>query len=91
MRKAQKCVKHAEKIAKSDPTWPQDQKSFFPGRIREPLSLFRKECKTHCYLLKPIQVSPIRFKPLAKAGSARVRGTEPPRICAAVAAAAGAL
>ena len=41
----QKMREKCEKSAKSDPTWPQDQKKPLLDGIRETLSLLRKELK----------------------------------------------
>ena len=57
----QKMREKCEKSAKSDPTWPPNQKKYPLDGIRETLSLLRKERQTHCNLRKPIQVSLIRL------------------------------
>ena len=73
----QKMREKCEKSAKSDPTWPQDQKKPLLDGIRETLSLLRKERQTQCNIRKPIQVSSITLKPLVKSSLTRVWGRNP--------------
>ena len=86
-----------KKITKNGPTWanlePQEKKPSLPDGMANPHSLLRKERNPSVTFRKPIQVIKLnKLKPLVHFFISHAYVVpEPPRICAAVAAAAGAL